>query len=236
MREDFSTEPRKTEHVPVQKVIIYGNQAVAAEAHYILSLSNAHQVVAFTVDANLIQEARLHDLPVVPFTEIERAYPPAEHAILVAVGYTKNNRIRADRYQLALEKGYTPTKAIAPTAIIASSAEIGANCIIGHQSTISPNTRIGNDVIVGNHCSIGHDSVLADHCFLSNDVAISGRVTVGEFSYLGTNCTIRNKIRIGTRCVIGAGALILENTPDTSVFLGAGATQLPISSDDLQLG
>jgi hypothetical protein len=36
--------------------------------------------------------------------------------------------------------------------------------------------------------------------------------------------------------VIGAGALMLENAEDGSVYMGEPATLLPISSDKLPLG
>lgn len=220
----------------MKDIIIFGNQAVAIEAYIALTHYSEHKVVAFTVDADYIHDEYLYHLPVLPFEHIDSRFPPGDYGMLVAVGYVRNNKLRADRYQESKRRGYTPASMIAPTAVVAPDVQIGENCFIGHYCTISPNVQIGNNVIIGNHCTIGHDSIVADHNFFSNNVAVSGHVQIGEYCYFGTNCTLRNGISIAANCVIGAGALVLEHTEPKGVYLGSAASLLPISSDDLSLG
>ena len=82
---------------------------------------------------------------------------------------------------------------------------------------------------------IGHDVVIGDHCFFSPGVTIAGSVTIGSCSYFSIRAVVRNKVTIGDECVIGAGALILEDAKERSVYLGEPATLLPISSNALPL-
>jgi acetyltransferase-like isoleucine patch superfamily enzyme len=49
-------------------------------------------------------------------------------------------------------------------------------------------------------------------------VVISGGVTIGEFTFIGVNATFRDHIKVGARNVIGAGALIMKDTEEGSVY------------------
>jgi sugar O-acyltransferase (sialic acid O-acetyltransferase NeuD family) len=156
--------------------------------------------------------------------------------MLIAVCYVKINRLRAERYAQAKEMGYQLISYINPKATTWPDLDMGDNCQIGANSVVFPTAKIGNNVFIGACCTIAHDSVIRDHCFLSDGVSVSGSVTVEEYCFLGTNSTVRNKITIARETVIGAGAIILEDTGERSVYIGGPAELLPISSNDLSLG
>lgn len=220
----------------MEKVIIFGNESLAREAFFFLKHYSDYQVVAFTVDKEYVTSGTLFNLPVSPFDSIETAFPPDSHKMLIAVGYVQNNKIRKERYFQSKEMGYQLINAISPMSIMHPETTRGNNCFIGHYAVISPYAKIGNNVLIGNGCIIGHDVIIGDHCFFSDAVTVGGGVNIGSCCYLGTNSTIRNRVSIGKECVIGAGAIILANTEDRSVFLGEPATLLPIPSNELPLG
>lgn len=220
----------------MEKVILFGNESTAREIFFCLKYYSDNEVVGFTVDREYLGSESLFQLPVIPFDIVETAFPPNKHKMLIAVGYVQNNKIRKERYFRSKEMGYQLINFTSPKSIVYPGTIEGDNCTIGHYSVISPGCKIGNNVVIANGCMIGHDVIIGDHCFLSNGVSVSGGVSIGPCSYLGTNSTIRNKVSIGKECVIGAGAIILENTEDRSVYLGEPATKLPISSDELPLG
>ena len=220
----------------MEKIVIYGNQSMAREFFFCLKYFADVQVVGFTVDKEYLQSDTLLQLKVVAFDTVETEFPPDKHKMLMAVGYLKNNKIRKDKYFQAKRMGYQLINFISPKSVIHPETAVGENCFIGHNCVISPDAKIGNNIIIAHGCLIGHDVVIADHCFFSPGVTVAGSVSIGECCYLGTNSTIRNKVSIGKECVIGAGAIVLEDAKDRSVYLGEPATLLPISSDDLPLG
>lgn len=220
----------------MDKVVIYGNKAVAIEVYYSLKCDTEYEIAGFTVDSDLIDNDLLCSLPVTNFNDIQKYYPPQHYKMIIGVGYVGNNKVRKERYKQAKDMGYAFINCISPNAILCPDIVIGENCFIGHHTYLSHNVCVGNNVIIGNGCSIGHNVTVSDHCFMSDSVAISGSVNIGENCYLGTNSTIRNRVSIGHTCVIGAGAIVLENVEDNGVLLGEPATLLPISSDNLNLG
>ena len=220
----------------MEKVIIYGNKAVARETYYCLKYYSNYEVSGFTVDRKFLEGDRLFGLPVIPFDIVKKTFPPDKYKMFIAVGYVKNNNIRKERYFQTKEMGYELITFISPKSIVYPETIVGDNCLIDHQSVISADAKIGNNVIIATGCLIGHDVVIGDHCFLAGGVCVGGGVSIGSCSYLGMKSIIRNGISIGNNCVIGAGAIMLENAEDKSVHLGEPATLLPVSSDDLPLG
>ena len=88
------------------QVVIFGTGDYARTAAIYLREDSAFEVVAFTVDAERIQTDELEGIPVVPFAELERAYAPSDHAMLVAIGFSRINRARAEVYERCKERGY----------------------------------------------------------------------------------------------------------------------------------
>ena len=215
------------------KFIIFGNGSVARLVYNDLTYNSPHEVVAFCVDPEYIVEKKLLGLPVVPFEEVASLYPPSEHKMFVAVGYSKVNKIREERYLDAKKAGYEFGNFIAKTAITYPDLQIGENCVIGNYSIVHPDVRIGNNVLIGSGCLIGHDVELGDHCFVSDYVAISGWVKVQQNCFFGTGATIRNKVAVGREAIIGAAAVIMEDVEERSVYFSEPSIKLGVTSDKL---
>lgn len=79
---------------------------------------------------------------------------------------------------------------IHPTAIIAKTAKIGADCRIGAYVTIGEGTEIGARCIIGAGCRIG-DSV-----------------SIGQESALHANVAIYDNVHIGARAILHAGCVL----------------------------
>jgi sugar O-acyltransferase (sialic acid O-acetyltransferase NeuD family) len=220
----------------MEKVIVFGNRSMARVMLYSLQNSSEYEVVGFTVDREYLDSDSLFQMPVVPFDIVETVFPPNRHKMIIAVGYVQNNKIRKERYFRAKEIGYQLVNTISSRSVISPETAIGDNCSIGAYTVISPDAKIGNNVFIGSLCAVGHDVIIGDHCFLADSVCVSGSVSIGSCCYFGPNSTIRNRVSIGKECVIGAGAIMLADAEDRSVYLGEPATLLPISSSELPLG
>ena len=216
-------------------VVLFGNGAVAQALYVELSTEACFNVVGFTVDREYIKEDSLLGLPVVPFDQVAKHYPPDRHRMIVALGFVHVNKLRAERCATAKNMGYQLLSHVSPLATTWPDLVIGENCIISHNCIINPFVTLGDNVYLGAGSIIGHHAVIKDHCFVAGGVVIAGGVTVGPYSFLGTGSTIRNRVIIASRNVIGAGAIILENTKNNGVYMADAAVELPISSDKLNL-
>lgn len=199
------------------KVIIFGVGQIAEIAHFYLTTDTDHEIAGFTVDKAYITGETYKELPVVDFEIVETIFPPSEYKMFIPISYRTMNKIRADHYYKAKEKGYGFISYISSKATYYDTP-VGENCFIFEHNTIQPFSEIGNNVIIwsGNH--IGHHTKIHDHCFITTHVVISGSVDVGEYSVIGVNSTIRDMVKIGKENMIGAGSLILHNTPDFAVY------------------
>ena len=217
----------------MKKVVIFGNSNFAEVAHFYLSNDSPYEVVAFTVNQKNIVQDKFHDLPVVPFEDIENLYPPDSFSMFIAIAYSQINKVRTKFYEEAKSKGYELISYVNSKVTQWGELEIGDNCFIFENVVLQPFVKIGNNVIIWSGDHIGHHSTIGDHCFITSHVVISGNVNIGSYSFLGVNSTIRDGISIGSQCVIGAGAVILKNTKDKEVYTTESTKLLSTRSDEL---
>ncbi|HEV3117242.1 MAG TPA: hypothetical protein VGY58_09330, partial [Gemmataceae bacterium] len=88
-----------------KKVVIFGTGDFARVASVYLAKDSPHDVVAFTVHQSYCTEPALLGKPVVPFERLTELYPPDKHAMLVAIGFSRVNKARAEVYHAAKAQG-----------------------------------------------------------------------------------------------------------------------------------
>ena len=216
------------------KVVIFGSGPIAEVIWHYLTHESDHEVVGFTVDGAYLKTPSLLGLPVVPFEEVEAAFPPAEHGVYVAIGYGKLNALRTAKLAEVEAKGYQAIGHVSPRAVAPAGFQPKPNTFIMEHNTVQPFAEIGRNVILwsGNH--IGHHSRIGDNTFISSHVVVAGCVSVGENCFLGVNATLRDNITLGSHVVVGAGALVLTDAPDYALFPGQGTEIARIRSDRLR--
>ena len=217
-----------------KRLVIFGSSDVAQLAHYYFTVDSSYEVVAFTVDACYLKAPSFCGLPVVAFEDVVDAYPPENNDFFVALGYSKLNAIRKEKFLAAKEKGYKLASFISSRATVLNDGRIGENCFIFEDNTIQPFVMIGNNITLwsGNH--IGHHSVINDHTFIASHVVVSGGVEIGEQCFVGVNATLRDRIKIGDRCVVGAGALLLSDAAPEGVYIGTVTERSKVPSTRLR--
>lgn len=213
------------------KLLIFGLSDAAQLAHYYFCRDSDYEVVAFCTDEEFVPEpATFCGLPVVPFQNVASVFSPSDYFFFVAIGYSKQNRLRRDKYIAVKNLGYKMASYVSSRATVLNDNNIGENCFILEDNTIQPFVTIGNNVTLwsGNH--IGHHSKIADHCFLASHVVVSGRVSIGEYCFIGVNATLRDNIVIAENCIIGAGTLILSNIAPDGLYVGQQAPRSAVPS------
>lgn len=203
----------------MSKIVIFGAGKIADEAYFYLTNDSPHEVVAFTVDGEHLSATEKLGLPVSPFENIERDYPPGNFKMFVAVGYQDLNKFRARKYEEAKAKGYELISYVSSRASNFAQVEVGDNCFVLEFAVIQPCSKIGSDVFIwsGNH--IGHHSSVGDHCYVAGNVVISGSTVVQPYCFLGVSATLGHEITVGAESFIGAGSLITKNVEPKSVFI-----------------
>jgi len=219
----------------MKDVIIFGNRQIAEIAHFYLTKDAGRKVVAFTADQEYIEETEFCGLPVVPFEEIESSkYAPDKCSMLVAISYTKLNKIREQKYLSAKSLGYSFISYVHSRAS-AEGAVIGENSFILENVVVQPFSKIGNNVTVWSGTHIGHHSEIGDNCFITSQVVISGGVTVGKNCFIGVNATLRDHIAIGDNCIIGAGCLIMKDVAGDGLYSCVATERAAVSSQKIRL-
>lgn len=203
----------------MSKVILFGCGRGADVAYRYLKNDSEHQVVGFTVDAAYCKEKSYKNLPLVPFEEVERHFPPDDYKMLVFMGYQQMNHLRADKYLTAKSKGYSFISYISSRAYSIEPLNVGENCFIMENQCINLDVSIGNNVIMWSCNHIGDNTVIGDHVWLSSHVTIAGEVKVEDYSFLGINASISNHVIIAAETFMGAGAFVAHNTKKGSVYV-----------------
>lgn len=217
----------------MKPLIIFGTGQLAQLAQFYFSAVQHRNIVAFCLDAQYIKSTTFNDLPVIPYDEITTQHPAAAHDMFIAIGSSQINTLREQKYHDAKKRGYTLATCVSKNAVIHTHT-IGDNCLIMDCNNIHPFTQIGNNVIFSNDNHIGHHTTIEDHCFITSNVVVGGGTTIGKGSFLGINATIRDHITIGAHNIIGAGALILNDTPDNSVYTAEQTAKRAITSDKVK--
>lgn len=198
----------------MKKIIIFGINDLAELAWFYMD-----NLEAFTVNKEYLTQNEFHELPVVPFEELEQHYPPSDYYLFAPV---TDNKLREKIYNEGIKKGYEFTSYISPNCTNYASS-IGKNCFILENNTLQPFTTIGDNVILwsGNH--IGHHSIIEDNVFFTSHVVMSGHCHIKNKAFLGVNSTLRDGITIGENSIIGMGSLVTKSVPDNETWIGSPA-------------
>lgn len=209
------------------KVIVFGILDTAELAHYYLTHDSEHEVVAFTVNRQYIEQESFHGLPVVAFEDVETIFPPSEYHFFAPMTGRNMNRNREAIYHHAKAKGYPFISYISTRATIFDKSVIGENCFILEDNTIQPFTTVGNNVVMwsGNH--IGHHGQIKDHVFFTSHVVLSGHCVVESYSFFGVNSTIRDYTAIAQGTLVGMASAITKETEEWGIYVGNPAKKVP---------
>ena len=214
------------------KVVIFGLLDTAELAHFYLTHDSEHEVVAFSVTAEYLQQDTFQGLPVVPFEDVQARYPPAEYRFFAPMTARDMNRRRESIYLQARQKGYSLISYVSSRATVFPGAAIGANCFILEDNTIQPFASIGNNVVLwsGNH--IGHHSTIKDHVFFTSHVVLAGHCVVEPYCFFGVNSTIRDHLHVAEGCLIGMDSSVTMDTEPWSVYTGVPARKKAVPSTE----
>lgn len=211
----------------MKPLVIFGAAEMAALARFYFENDTGLRVAAFTVDDDHVDRNDFEGLPLVPWSETTRRFPPGEFEMHVALSYRGLNKLRQEKYLLAKAAGYNLQSYVCSKSVTWPDLAVGDNCFILENQTIQPTCRIGNNVMLwsGNH--IGHGTSIADHTYLASHVVLSGHCKIGMRCFFGVNATVRDFITVGDDSFIAMDASVVHDVPAGSVVIGAAGEIYP---------
>lgn len=211
-------------------IIVFGIGKIADVVVCLLEAQSGLTVRGFTCDRAFVTGQENHGRRVVPFDEIESAFPPATHRMLVAIGYHDLNRVRADRCRDAMAKGYDLVSWISPAAHVPASCSFGANCVVMPGAALQPYSRLGNGVFVWDNSVVGHHATIGDYCWLASNCTISSAGTLGARCFVGVNAAIGHNLDVGADSFISAGAVITRSAEPGGVYIAGDTPRYRLDS------
>jgi hypothetical protein len=214
----------------MSKVILYGTGRGAAVAHRFLVADTEHDIIGFTVDEKYVTSDTHRGLPLVPFEEVERRFPPDGHQMFILLGYQGMNALRAQKFQEAKAKGYTLPSYVASDIFQVEPIRLGENCFILDNQSISLDVTIGNNVVMWSSNHIGDFTQIEDHAWVSSHVTVAANVRIGERAFIGIGATLSNGSHIGREGFVGARVMIAGPVAERAVHLHGQAEPLAVDA------
>ena len=213
------------------KTIIYGNGAIAK-----LLFSYARhsmEIAGFTVDdACIVDNTDSYlNLPLIPFSQVEKIFPPSLHNMIIAVGFIEMNALRTRKYLEARKKSYSFTSFVHDSVFMHDDVTIEENCVILDHVSIHPGCRIEVGTFISSNVNLGHDCIVGKSNWINSGVSIAGGCNIGEGCFFGVNSSATHGLHIGAHNFIAANTLINKNTEENQVYLSEPAQLFRLKSD-----
>jgi len=133
--------------------------------------------------------------------------------------FTPVNRRRA--VGEATGRGFAIAAALVdPTAIVASSSQLGDASYLNAGVVIGAAARLGRHAIVNRASSIGHHAAIGDFVSIGPGATVASLVSIERGAMIGAGAVVLPRIEIGAGCVIGAGAVVTRNAPAGAMAVG----------------
>jgi len=214
----------------VAKLILFGNGRGADVAYRFLSKDTDHEIYGFTVDEKYITESTFRGLPLVPFEDVERRFPPDDYRMLILLGYQGMNQLRESKFRAAKDKGYTLESYVASDIFRVEDIKVGENCFILDNQSISLDVSVGNNVVMWSSNHIGDLTQIGDHAWIASHVTVAANVEIGERAFIGIGATISNSVKVAASSFIGADRLIVNSTDENGVYVHSQEAKLDVAS------
>ena len=152
--------------------------------------------------------------------EYFRELPPGD--VYIGIGSNEERELCASRLR-AVRANMPPC--IAPTAFVASDAEIESGAVVCAGAVVGSRARVGRDTIINTLSSVDHDCVLGALSQVTAGVTFGGGVRTGVDCFFGIKSAVVPNMTIGDRVQLMAGSLIVSDV-ESNVVMGGNPARL----------
>ncbi len=200
----------------MEKVIIFGITEMGKVAHYFFKRDAAYEVVAFTVNRKYNNVEKFCGLDIYDFEEIETLFPPKEYKLFLAIGPSKMNGLREQKFIEVKSKGYTMASYVSRHAVCDSP--LGENCFVADMAVINPHVEVGDDNVILEGSILSSYCQIMNHCYISPGSIVGTHSKVLNNSVLGMASVIKTHVVVAEKTLVGASCYIAQNTEPLGVY------------------
>ncbi|MCH2209851.1 MAG: acetyltransferase [Fuerstiella sp.] len=147
-------------------------------------------------------------------------------SFVIAIGGVRKFQLRKSLFNQASGTGLRPWTVHHPSSECSSSAKVAAGCQLLARCVVNTDAVIHRNVIINTAAVVEHDCIVGEHTHIAPQACVGGGVHVGPETHIGIGATVLENLTIGSRAVIGAGAVVVTDVPDDSVFVGVPARRI----------
>jgi len=122
--------------------------------------------------------------------------------------------------------GFTLPHILHPSAIIASTARIGAGSVALPRVVVGAAAVVAEHVILNTGCIVEHDCQIGPAAHIAPAATLGGGVRVGAGALVGLGSAVKPGVTIGARAVIGVGAAVVGDVAAEARMGGVPAVAL----------
>lgn len=109
---------------------------------------------------------------------------------------------------------------IAPTAFVAPDCVLGCGTTIFHRAVLNTGVITGSNVVINTGAIVEHDVTIGNNTFIGPGAIIAGGVTIGDNVYIGAGAVVRNGISIQSDTTVGMAAAVTHNITEYGTYAG----------------
>jgi sugar O-acyltransferase (sialic acid O-acetyltransferase NeuD family) len=106
------------------------------------------------------------------------------------------------------------------TAVVSSSAQIGAGTQILALANIGSEANLGEACIINHRASVDHECSLGNGVHLAPSATLCGCINLGDNVFIGAGAIVLPRISIGPDAIVGAGAVVTRDVPAGATVVG----------------
>lgn len=137
--------------------------------------------------------------------DVDDFAPSADDMLIMAIADPAGKQQTAEALR---GRGGRFISLIHPSAVLASTAQVGLGSVICPFALVSADARVGELVTINTLSSVGHDVKVGHYVTLSSHVDLMGAVTVEDSVFFGSGSRVLPKVAIKTGAKVGAGSVV----------------------------
>lgn len=155
--------------------------------------------------------------PIIGVCDDASKYQDEDTAFVIAIGDNHTRKAFAEKHSLRY------VSLVHPSAQIGLNVKIGVGTVVMACAVVNSCSDIGEHCIINSGAVIEHEDVIENYVHVSPKASLGGNVHIGESTHIGIGTTVINNIDICGGCIIGAGAVVVRNIKESSVYIGIPA-------------